>query len=231
VTERVKLRNSNLTLYLYEGYDLSSTRQAIERGIKDTKKRPAKIRQLVAEGQTYDPTLEEPNTLLFNSIYVGLQEDTEGMEPDVLIAAIDNELREDTELETATQSSWQSLKPQQTSRRATQPSREGKSRRLTRASAPSIEFKLQGMNIEYDKFASNEDLSSRIFTTIRDAEILDHVKTSTWRKFLTALRSDSKGNIRETGSNMIRIELQSVRPVAGHPSEEARLRVRSIGSH
>jgi autophagy-related protein 2 len=61
--------------------------------------------------------------------------------------------------------------------------------------------------------------------TVRNLEILDHIKTSTWQKFLTELRSDSRGNIRETDSNMVRVELRTVRPVQNHPSEEARLRV------
>lgn len=60
---------------------------------------------------------------------------------------------------------------------------------------------------------------------MEDVEIFDHIKTSTWKKFLTSSRSDSRGNIRETGSNMVRVELRTVHPVPNHPSEEARLRV------
>jgi len=80
------------------------------------------------------------------------------------------------------------------------------------------------------KYVPNDNYVSRTFATIKDVEILDHVKTSTWRKFLTALRSDSRGNIRETGSNMVRIELCSVHPVPGNTSEETRLRVSYVTS-
>jgi autophagy-related protein 2 len=229
VLDHFKLQKGDLTIFLYDGYDLTSTRRTIENEVKEMKKRLAKIRQLVADGQEYDPSVEETSTLLFNSIYVGLQDDAAEMEPDVLIAAIDEELKEDLDPETATQSSWQSLKPQQARKPASSSApastRPARNRRLTRASAPSIEFKLQGVSVEHAKYAPGENLSLRTFATVRDAEILDHVKTSTWRKFLTALRSDSRGNIRETGSNMVRVELQNIRPVSGSASEEARLRV------
>lgn len=203
--------------------------------MKEMKKRLAKIRQLVSEGQKYDPEVdEEPSALLFNSFYVGLREDAENMDGAELIGAIDEALKDEFEgdPETATQSSWQSLpaKPQQRRLSSQLPTahaqKSAKSgRRLTRASAPSVEFKLQGANIEYDRYADGEDLASRVFATIREMEIYDHCKTSTWRKFLSALRMDSRGDVRETGSNMVRVEVQNIRPVPGNTTEEVRLRV------
>jgi autophagy-related protein 2 len=69
--------------------------------------------------------------------------------------------------------------------------------------------------------------------TVRDFEILDHIKTSTWRAFLTEMRSDSRGNVRESGSNMVQVELRDVKPIPGNPSVESRLRVgeRLTGAH
>ena len=97
--------------------------------------------------------------------------------------------------------------------------------RLTRSRGPSIEIRLSGLDAELDQYCPEEGLVSRTFATVRDVEILDHIKTSTWQKFLTELRSDSRGNVRETDSNMVRVELRTVHPVPKHPSEEARLRV------
>lgn len=188
------------------------------------RRRLAKIRQLVANGQTPDPTVEETNTLLFNSVYIGLQHDVDELEPGALIAAIDEELNED--LETASQSSWQSLKPQPVSPQSPEKRLKRSKRNLTRSKGPSIEFRLEGVLAEVDNYRSHKSLASRILVTIRDAEILDHIKTSTWSKFLTSLHMDSRGNIRETGSNMVRVELRKVYPVPGNPAEEARLRVR-----
>jgi autophagy-related protein 2 len=192
------------------------------------RKRLAKIRQLVASGQTPEPVSEDTSALLFNSVYIGLHEDVDATEPDALIAAIDEELKDD--FETGTQSSWQTLQhpvaPASAAPRG--PSVRVHGKKLTRAKGPSIEFCLSGVNAELNKYGGNNVVVSRTFATVKDLEILDHIKTSTWKKFLTAMRSDSKGNVRETGANMVRIELHSVRPAPGHPSEEARLRVGGV---
>lgn len=222
---RVLVHNADINLFLYDGYDWVKTRRMIEDEIKEMRKRLAKIRQLVASGQTQDPSLEETSALLFNSVYIGLNQDADQFEPGALIAAIDEELRED--LDTISESSWQSLQPPTTGKpRERSPRIHGK--RLTRSRTPSIEFRIAGLDAEVDQYLPNEAMVSRTFATIKELEILDHIKTSTWKKFLTDSRSDSRGNIRETDSNMVRVELRSIRPVPGHPSEEARLRVRSL---
>jgi autophagy-related protein 2 len=141
-----------------------------------------------------------------------------------LIAAIDDQLRDD--FETGTQSSWQTMQNPISTPRA--PTTRVQGKKLTRARGPSIEFCLSGLNAELNNYSGASVVSSRTFVTVRDLEILDHIKTSTWKKFLTSLRSDSKGNIRETDANMVRIELQSVLPAPGHKSEEARLRVSGL---
>lgn len=209
-------------MFLYEGYDWATTRKAIEDEVKKMKRRLTRIKQLVASGQAYDPSIDPTNTLLFNSIHVGLDQDADEMDPDALIAAIDEQLKEDTDAGSV--SSWQSLRPSPSGRPSV-PQQRLRGRRLTRSRSPSIEIRLSGLFSEAVKYVPNDSFVSRTFATVRDVEILDHVKTSTWRKFLTTLRSDSRGNVRETGSNMVRIELCSVHPVPGNISEETRLRV------
>lgn len=229
-TLRVRLHDCDVTLFLYDGYDWARTRRIIQDEQKEMRRKLAKIRQLVASGQTPDPSVEETNTLLFNSVYIGLEHNVDELEPSALIAAIDEELNEDQD--TASQSSWQSLKPQPqfTNSPGKSPAQSHRTRRkrLSRSRGPSIEFRLLGLDVEVDNYKPDAELVSRTLATVRDVEILDHIKTSTWRKFLTALREDSRGNIRETDSNMVRVELRSVHPVPGHPSEEARLRVCNI---
>jgi autophagy-related protein 2 len=221
VSSRIVVREGDITLFLYEGYDWATTRKVIEDEIKKMKQRLTRIKQLVASGQTYDPSIDTTNTLLFNSIHVGLDQDVDEMASDALIAAIDEQLGEDND--TVSVSSWQTLQPASSGRPNVPPKLHG--RRLTRSRHPSIEFHLSGVFTETVQFAPNDEIVSRTFTTVKDVEILDHVKTSTWRKFLTALRSDSRGNIRETGSDMVRIELRGVHPVPGKALEETRLRV------
>lgn len=216
------VREGDITLFLYEGYDWASTRKVIEDEVKKMKRRLTRIKQLISSGQAYDPSIDPANTLLFNSIHVGLDQDADEMETDALIAAIDEQLRDDAD--TVSVSSWQSLRPASSGRQnVPHPRLHG--RRLTRSRSPSIEIRLSGVFTESVKFVPNDEAVSRTYATIKDVEILDHVKTSTWRKFLTALRSDSRGNIRETGSHMVRLELRGVHPVPGRTVEETRLRV------
>ncbi|KAF5315958.1 hypothetical protein D9611_004756 [Ephemerocybe angulata] len=223
---RVRIRNCDIALLLYDGYDWPRTRRTIEEEVKEMRKRLAKIRQLVASGQTQEPIPEDTSALLFNSVYIGLHQDVDATEPEALIAAIDEELRDDFEV--GSQSSWQTLQHPISTTTAPRPSVRIHGKRLTRARGPSMEFCLSGLNAELNKYGGTSVVVSRTFATVRDLEILDHIKTSTWKKFLTALRSDSKGNIRETGANMVRIELHSVRPSLGHTSEEARLRAKIL---
>ena len=209
-------------MFLYDGYDWAYTRKTIEDEVKEMRRRLTKIRQLVANGQTQDPSIEETSALLFNSVYIGLEQDVDGLEPGALIAAIDDELNE---VENESQSSWQSLRPPVAGKPQIRSARV-RGKRLTRSRGPSIEFRLSGLDTEVDYYRPEEAFVSRTLATVRDLEILDHIKTSTWKKFLTELRSDSRGNVRETESNMLRVELRTVRPVPSDPSEEARLRVR-----
>ncbi|KAF7338239.1 GP-PDE domain-containing protein [Mycena venus] len=225
-TAQVRVHKADVNLFLYDGYDWTRTRKTIEEEVKEMRRRLAKIRQLVAGGQAQDPSFEETSTVLFNSVYIGLDQDVDELEPAALIAAIDEELKED--FDTISQSSWQSLRPSTGTTKPRARSAKVHGKRLTRSKAPSIEFQLMGVEAEVDQYRADEPLVSRTFATVKDLQILDHIKTSTWNKFLTGLRSDSRGNVRETDSNMVRVELRSVRPVPGHPSEEARLRAKIL---
>lgn len=220
----------NLRLFLFDGYDWDRTRKAIQTEIKRVKKRLAKIRQLLASGQTFDPTVDEVNTLLFNSVYVGLDQEAEELEAGALIEKIDKELDEDDD--SASVSSWQSFKPSSPRGKPGKfpvlhptTSTNARAKKLVRARSPSIEFSLQDLNAEFDLYRPGGALASRLLFTVRELEILDHIRTSTWSTFLTQLRADSVGNVRETDSNMVRVELQSLLPYAGHQEQEARLKV------
>lgn len=190
--------------------------------MKRVKRRLAKIRQLLANGQTYNPNLEEVNTVLFNSVYVGLEQDTEGLEPDALLAAIDDELKDDDEA--ASESSWQSFKPGAQSR-APPHIEMSQSKKLHRSKDPSIEFSLQGLSLDFNNYRPSASLTTRLLFTIKDLEILDHIRTSTWSKFLTGMQTDNRGNVRETDSHMVQVELQMLLPYDQDAEQEARLKV------
>ncbi|KAE9409647.1 hypothetical protein BT96DRAFT_953466 [Gymnopus androsaceus JB14] len=221
----VQVHSTDINVFLYDGYDWENTRKTIENEVKEMRKRLAKIRQLVAKGQTQQSPGEETSALLFNSVYIGLKQDVDEFDPTALIAAIDEELKED--VDTTTESSWQSL-PVPSVPKPSVPTTRLNGKRLVRAKSPSIEFRIAGLNADFSQYCPEDPLVSRVFATVTDLEILDHIKTSTWKKFLTALRSDSRGNTRETDSNMVKIELRTIRPVPNDPSEEARLKAKVL---
>ncbi|KAF8516917.1 hypothetical protein BU17DRAFT_50360 [Hysterangium stoloniferum] len=222
----IRVQNCNLTISLYDGYDWLRTRQTIEQEVKAIRRRLVKIRQLLASGQTPDDSIERTSAVLFNSVSIGLPDDPEDLEPIALMAAIDRELNEDDSNDEASQSSWQSFKPQ--SQQHTRQTARFRGRKLDRSKGSQIDFRFFGIQVDMDRFQPTDDLVSRSLIAIRDVEILDHIKTSTWKKFLTELRTDFRGNQRETDSNMVRIELRMVRPVPKLPSEEGRLRAKIL---
>lgn len=225
---QVRVREADFSLHLYEGYDWLKTRKAIEDETKDMRRKLARIKQLVAQGQTQDPSIESANTVLFNSVFIGLEEDVDELSPEALLVAIDKELDQDDDL--VSQSSWQSFSPTPASGGAPAPPQrtKSKSKHLSRGKTASIEFHLRKAKVTFDETTPESALASRMLLTVEDLEILDRMKSSTWQKFLTELRSDSHGNVRETGSNMVRVELKKVRPVPGNPTEESRVRAKIL---
>ncbi|KAI6160026.1 putative peripheral membrane protein [Pisolithus thermaeus] len=224
-TLRVRVHDADVTLFLHDGYDWPRTRKIIEKEIREMRKKLARIRQLVATGQTQEPIEEDTCAMLFNSIHIGLEQDLENMDPDTLLAAIDHEL--DEAVETGTEGSWQSLHPASPGKPRV-PITRVHGKHLMRSKGPSIEIHFSGMNVEMDSYRPGETMLSRTLILAKDVEILDHIKTSTWKKFLTSLRADSRGNVRETGSNMARVELVTVRPSPYHATKEARLRAKFL---
>ncbi|KAH7103957.1 hypothetical protein BKA62DRAFT_695150 [Auriculariales sp. MPI-PUGE-AT-0066] len=229
---RVRVSNCDVTVLLYDGYDWAGTRKAIEDEMRRIRRRLEKIRQLLANGQMPDETVEETSAVLFNSVHIGLRESPDELDPQTLLVAIDEELGDGDDTQSV--SSWQSFtpasgEPSSSRRRGTSGTpQQRRQRRLRRSAKPLIEVRLATVSLDFDQFVPDCTVASRIQCAVRELEILDHIKTSTWRKFLTSKRTDSHGNVRETGSNMARVELVMVRPVPGHPSEEARLKAKVL---
>jgi len=230
---RVRVHDASISIQLHDGYDWIRTRRAIEEEIKAVRRRLARIRQLLASGQKADESLDTAQTgsTLFNSVYIGLDQNQDGLDdPAALMAAIDDEL-EDDQTEMNTQSSWQTLPGGPVSdERKKAPTSRLNGKRLTRSKKAQIEIHLSGIKADYDIYEPTHDIASRVHTTIQSLEILDHIKTSTWKKFLTEMKSDARGNVRETDADMVRVELVSVRPSPPSSTEESRLKVSWIFS-
>ncbi|KAK4698881.1 autophagy-related protein 2, partial [Phenoliferia sp. Uapishka_3] len=214
---RFRLTNCDVKIHIHEGYDWAATRKAIEAEAKAVRRRLEKIRQLLANGQTADASVEEASVLMFGSVQLGLPPGASELATPALLAAIDEELAEKTEV-ASTVGSWQSL-PDQPSK--SKPTLVGKARkRLTRSPAFAIEVNLRGVGANFDTYPSASQLASRIRVDVSTFEIIDNIRTSTWRKFLTELRASDGGVVRASGASMVRFELNKVRPVGRTASSQ-----------
>jgi autophagy-related protein 2 len=235
---RVRLHDASVRVLLHDGYDWQRTRKTIEDEMKAVRRRLERIRQLLASGQKADESVDRTSSVLFNSIYIGVDQRNE-MDAAALIQAIDDELEGmGAGDETASQSSWQTMPSGPGGGGGTARPRTGASasagarlrgKRLTRSKKPQIEIALRGIKADVDVYAADDAMAKRLHVTAQSMEILDHIKTSTWKKFLTELKADSRGNIRETDADMVRVEVVGVRPNLPDLEEELRLRVSAVG--
>ncbi|WVF72370.1 hypothetical protein IAT40_007185 [Kwoniella sp. CBS 6097] len=234
---RVRVHHCQVGVYLHEGYDWVKTRKAIEDEIRAVRRRLEKIRQLLASGQKADESIDferATKSVLFNSVYIGLEGKGETMDSAALIAAIDEELDDLGNADTASQSSWQTLpsaapgyhnNAQLYSAERKKTLLKGK--RLTRSKRAQIEITLSDLRATVDLYEKEDEIASKVEVKVKELDILDHIKTSTWKKFLMGMKADSRGNVRETDADMVRVELTGVRLEEGG-EEEMRLRAKIL---
>lgn len=89
-----------------------------------------------------------------------------------------------------------------------------------------IDINLNGVGVDFDAFDAEEPLASRVAVTVRTCEIIDNLKTSTWRTFLTEMAPQGPAFKRNPEARMVHVELQNVRPEMGEASEETRMRAK-----
>ncbi len=228
---RVQIQNCSLSVFLHDGYDWLKTRKAIEDEIKAMRRRLEKIRQLLASGQKADASVDMTSSVLFNSVYIGF-DGRDDMDSTQLMAAIDEELLDLEPAESETASSWQTFPdPGAGAHPAPTPRKSHvrlRGKRLSRSKKGQIEFSVNGLRADIDVFGADDATASRIHATVQGCEILDHIKTSTWKKFLTEMKADSRGNVRETDADMVRVEITNVRPNLPSTDEEIRVRAKIL---
>lgn len=197
-----------INVHIHEGYDWAKTRKAIEEQAKVVRRRLEKIRQLLASGQTPDSSADEASVLMFGSIQLGLPPGSSELTNGQLLVAINEELDDESDTASST-SSWQPLSGQPQS---TKPTLVGKSRKkLTRSSTFAIEINLRGINASFDSYSPVDQLASKIKLDVSNFDIIDNIRTSTWKKFLTELRPSDGGIVRASGASMIRFEMSKFR--------------------
>ncbi|CZT08846.1 probable Autophagy-related protein 2 [Rhynchosporium graminicola] len=206
---RVCVRDVHIIWNLFDGYDWQHTRDAISQAVQDVESKAIEKRARNERRPTFDQDIDEEETVigdfLFNSIYIGIPANRD---PRELAAAINQELNDNaTETESIATTSVSSSPSRQGGPRKTRTKR----LRLQRSKHHKITFELGGVSVDLVSFPPGSgETQNSVDVRVRDFEIFDHVPTSTWRKFATYMQDAGE---RETGTNMIHIEILNVKPV------------------
>ncbi|ORY84273.1 ATG C terminal domain-domain-containing protein [Protomyces lactucae-debilis] len=198
---RVKLSNCFCIWNLYDGYDWQRTREEINQAVQGA---IAKAQAEPAEEEDEDEP-EEVGDLLFNSIYLALPR---GATSEDVTAAINMELAQassDTASQATTVVQTTTVQPLL---------------QLGRSKSHKVRFEVSGLNLDFALMdAAEGEVLNHMTLAVSELEIFDNLATSTWRKFLTALRAKD-GSDRTQGSKMLILDLLTVRPVAGLAAAE-----------
>ena len=206
---KVCVRDVHIIWNLFDGYDWQHTRDAITKAVQDVESRAIEKRARNERRPTFDQDIEDEETVigdfLFNSIYIGIPANRD---PRELAAAINQELNDNT---TETESIATTQLSSSPSRQGTARKTKSKRLRLNRSKHHKITFELRGVSVDFVAFPPGSgETQSSVDIRVHDFEIFDHVPTSTWRKFATYMQDAGE---RETGTNMIHIEILNVKPV------------------
>ncbi|CUS15117.1 unnamed protein product [Tuber aestivum] len=218
---RVKIRDVHLIWNLHDGYDWQRTREAINQAVRDLENRALERKNRQVSFDTSDDDGSEIGDFLFNSIYIGVP-NNKG--PGDLASAISKNF-DDHMSETSMGTSIPESRPSSHSRNTEfGGSHRGSGRHLRfgRSRSHKMQIELKGLCVDFLLFPPDMDeTQSSIDLRVRDFEIFDNVPTSTWRKFVTYMQD---AGVRETGSNMVHVEIMNVRPVPGLAASEIVLR-------
>ncbi|TIA99521.1 hypothetical protein E3P96_02903 [Wallemia ichthyophaga] len=217
----VTLHRADVSLQLFDGCDWVRTRAKIEQEYRKLRRKLVRIRQLLSTGQQVDTT-DELSCDVYGAYSVGLSSSSAGSTdshidtPEDFLKAIDEELGVAGE---ESDSEWQNLSTPSQSHRTkesvpapdhTHTHTSDFKKSLQRSSAPFVEVTARDVHCSYTKFAEG-DRASATKLSIKDMEVLDGVtQKSKWRKFMTALQKDLRGNMRESNSNMVEVTLNNL---------------------
>ncbi|KAI9791433.1 MAG: autophagy- protein 2 [Candelina submexicana] len=205
---RVRLRDVHIIWNQYDGYDWQRTRDTISKAVKTVETKAAKGRARNDQSAQSDVEDDQESVIgdfLFNSIYIGIPAKRDPRElSDVVNRNIDDLVSE-------TESYTNSNVSNSPSRQSHVSRDKGKRLRLGRSKHHKMAFELKGVSLDLLSFAPDaEEVQSSLDIRVRDIEIFDHVPTSTWKKFATYMHDAGE---RESGSNMIHLNVLTVKPV------------------
>ena len=221
---RVRVRDVHFIWNLYDGYDWQSTRDTITQAIEDVQNKAAERLARNDKRKSIDPVEEDESVIgdfLFNSIYIGIPANRD---PRELAHQVNRNL---DDLVSETESYATSTSPGSPSRKSQVPrSRSSRKLRLKRSKYHKMTFELKGVSADVKVFPPDSgDTQSSLDIRVQDLEIFDHVPTSTWKKFATYMHEAGE---RESGADMIHLEILNVKPVPNLAVSEIILKVRTM---
>jgi autophagy-related protein 2 len=207
---------------MHDGYDWSNTRDKISEMVYK-KEAVAQVRTRHTHDDDDDdfPILEEPDHL-FNSVWLDIPRN-----PGDLINAINTRAGMDDISETsyATTTVESTAARSTRSRSSTFQGRDTRKTKLKlkRSRAQRVQIELKGVNAHFWLLPPDTDeVQLSLDVTVRDLEIFDNLDTSSWKKFVTYCR---EAGPRQMGSDMVRVEFMTVKPVASLSATELVLKV------
>ena len=218
---RVRVRDVHFIWNLYDGYDWKNTRDTISQTIERVQHKATERMTRKDKRKSADLDEDEESVIgdfLFNSIYIGISTNRDPRElAHQVNRGLDDHVSETESYATSTSSSSPSRKGQ-VSR-----SRGNRKLRLNRSKYHKMTFELKGVSADVMVFPPGSgDTQSSLDIRIRDLEIFDHVPTSTWKKFATYMHEAGE---RESGTDMIHLEILNVKPVPNLAASEIILKV------
>ncbi|KAF6226448.1 hypothetical protein HO133_009314 [Letharia lupina] len=213
---RVRVRDVHFIWNLYDGYDWQSTRDTISQAIEDVQNKATERLARNDRRKPADPDEEEESVIgdfLFNSIYIGIPANRD---PRELAHQVNRNL---DDLVSETESYATSTPSGSPSRKGQAPrSRGSRKLRLKRSKYHKMTFELKGVSADVIVLSPDSgDTQSSLDIRVQDLEIFDHVPTSTWKKFATYMHEVGE---RESGTDMIHLEILNVKPVPSLAASE-----------
>ena len=222
---RVRVRDVHFIWNLYDGYDWQNTRDTISQTIEDVQNKATERLARNDKRKLADPDEEEESVIgdfLFNSIYIGIPANRDPRElAHQVNRNLDDHISETESYATSTSSGSPSRKGQ------VPRSRGSRKLRLKRSKYHKMTFELKGVSADVTVFPPDSgDIQSSLDIRVRDLDIFDHVPTSTWKKFATYMHEAGE---RESGTDMIHLEILNVKPVPNLAASEIILKVGKEG--
>lgn len=207
----LRVKDVHFIWNLYDGYDWPRTREKLGQKLEEVQQRAQERRERRHGDDDDGFSIEED--LLFGSVYIALPVNNT---PEENRRQINNAMRGGDD--TASETSYATT----TASRATAHPR-SKRLRLERGRHHKITFELKGISADVVVFPPGYgETQNSVDARVEKLEVIDHVPSSTWRKFVTY---DLDAGERPLGSPMIRLEMLNVRPVPSLAASELVVRV------